>query len=115
MEATDERLPVIMRPNGEPYRPRKMIAYAWDNRDWSDDECGIVVLGTHDVDCARSFAQSALDFPVGLGMPLYIASRADVGWFRQGYDSQGPTWIRDEVRGRAGVMFWATDDLEEDR
>ncbi len=102
--------PPIVRPNGKLYKPTKVIAYAWDNRDVTDDECGIVVLGTHDVDRARRLAESALDWPLGLGMPYYIATKADIGWFRQGYNSWGPAWISDEVRGRAGVMFWATDD-----
>lgn len=97
---------MITRPNGKPYRPRKVVAWRWENDDAYpvDEGCGAVVLGTHDTERARALADSAIKrwFDGDL-----IAAKPEVGWFRLGYQGGDLTWLHDEIHGRAGVMFTA--------
>jgi hypothetical protein len=104
----DAPLPPIERPDGRTYRPRKVIAHAWGD-DGYELERGAVVFGTHDVERARALAERACADWYGTAH----AVRAEVGWFRDGYVNGRRAWIRDEVRGRAGVWFVASDEDEE--
>ena len=45
---------VIQRPDGKPYRPRKLAAYAVTDPD--DMLSGVMVLGTHDPGRAQPLA-----------------------------------------------------------
>jgi hypothetical protein len=101
------RLPVIIRPNGNPYRPRGIRTARWDN----EDTYGVIVLGTHDVDLAQTHAVEGCRFFFGCEYAL----KPEKGWWRSGMDRGDPAWFRDEVRGAAGVMFTASDDPEESR
>lgn len=99
-----ELLP-IMRPNGKVYRPRKIRTESWDN----EEDTGVIVLGTHDVERAHLLAVEGCRYFFG----CQYAINPDVDWFRQGYQYGDPMWFRDDVRGSAGVMFTASDDPEE--
>lgn len=90
----------ITRPNGRPYRPRKVVA--WPVADADEMTSGVMVLGTHDVERARPLADECAAAWVDGG---YVAAEPEVGWFREGYEAGRPMWLRDEVRGRAGVWF----------
>ena len=94
----------VTRPNGKVYRPRKIVTWSWENEGYPDDECGAVVLGTHDAEKAKMLADHAVKrwFDDAL-----IATKPEVAWFRLGYLSGVLTWLRDPVNGRAGVMFTA--------
>lgn len=100
----------IIRPNGKPYRPRKIVVEPWDDH-W-DHRCGAAVFGTHDVEAARAIA--AEEIAARWAMPYAIDAR--VGWWRSGYEgTRGePSWVYDEVHGRAAVFFTASDDPEEE-
>ena len=102
----DFALDPIARPNGKLYRPRKVAVTQWENEGWPDDSASVVVLGTHDVEAARTAAEAWIRWWYD---PEFVATKPEVGWFRLGYGgSQGEMqWHRDEVRGRAGVMFTA--------
>lgn len=104
---SDERLPVIIRPNGKPYRPRSVKAHSWDNEEDQGPgaDCGVVVLGTHDVVRAQPLAERACDAWFG----VKHAITPEIGWFRRAYHG----WMRDTKRGAAGVMFTASDDPKE--
>ena len=99
---------VIMRPNGKPYRPRKVIG--WPVADADEMTSGVMVLGTHDIERARKLADDCAAAWVDGG---YIAAEPETGWFREGYEHGRPMWLRDEVRGRAGV--WFREIVEADR
>lgn len=101
-------LPPITRPDGRVYRPKKVVAHAWGEYGY-DLERGAVVLGTHDVERARALAASACASWYG----LEHAVRPEVDWFRDGYENGRRAWVRDEVRGRAGVWFVASDEPDE--
>lgn len=75
----------------------------------SEFEHGAVVLGTHDVERARVLAERACASWYGTAHAVC----AEVGWFRDGYEGGRRCWIRDEVRGRPGVWFAASDEDEE--
>lgn len=100
-------LPPIERPNGKLYQPFKIVAHAWEDH----DECkrGVVILGSNDPARVREFATEMCrywylgEYAVG-GRP---------GWYRQGYCSGELRWLDDDVRGRAGVIFEASDDQPE--
>lgn len=92
----------VTRPNGKTYRPHKIVTWRWENDD--DESCGVLVLGMHDVDKARSEADKAIKYWFDTDL---IATKPDAGWFRSGYHNGEPTWLRDPVKGRAGVMFTA--------
>lgn len=94
-------LPVVIRPNGKPYQPRKVIAEPWENS-WGDEACGVMVLGTHDIERARAHAEQIIQF----GEP----GDPYVGWYRDSFNDCGErAWIDDPVRGRAGVIFTAVE------
>jgi hypothetical protein len=90
----------VTRPDGRVYRPRKVIALGVADAD--DFLCGVVVLGTHDVTVARLLAEAYARWQTGEGTE---AAEPEAGWFREGLDYGNPVWMRDEVRGRAGVWF----------
>ncbi|AHY26965.1 hypothetical protein SEA_NAIRB_49 [Mycobacterium phage Nairb] len=93
------------RPNGKPYRPRKpgLQAHIWSNEAAGLNECGVVVLGTHDIEAARPLALDAsrryLDAD-GIEAPVR-------GWFRQGFHYGERRWFFDGDKGRPGVSFTA--------
>jgi hypothetical protein len=90
----------VQRPDGRMYRPRKIIAYPV-----ADDEemtSGIMVLGTHDVSRAQPLADRCASAWVDGG---YVAIEPETGWYREGYEAGRPMWLRDPVKGRAGVWF----------
>jgi hypothetical protein len=92
---------VIERPNGKPYRPRKVIAYGT----YDEDECpvGVVVFGTHDVARARSLADSFVK--CDLLDSGYAPAEPSCVWWRDGFEGGRRGWVQDPVRGRAGVWF----------
>lgn len=102
-----ERLPVIMRPNGKPYRPRWLRVAGWDI-DWSvynDTNWQVAVIGTHDVAVAREWA------PQGYHCPHLV--RPTLDWVRLGMCHGEPAWLHDEARGAACVIFDESDDPPE--
>jgi hypothetical protein len=105
-----DRPPPIERPNGKLYRPRGVVAHRWENPDapWAD-ECGVIVIGTHDIERARPLATEAIQRWFDADM---IAVRPVVDWYRLTYHYGAMTWKRDPVRGGAGVEF--TADYSED-
>ena len=95
-----DRPPPIERPNGKLYRPFKVVAHAWENDDGQGS--GAVVLGTQDIERARALATEAVQLWFDGD---FVAVHPIVGWFRLGWNYGELTWIRDPVRGRAGVQF----------
>jgi hypothetical protein len=93
-------LPAIRRPNGRLYCPRKVTAYIV--ADEYEEACGVVVLGTHDIARAQLLADSLVRDCVD---SREAAADPVTGWFREGIVYGRPMWMRDEVRGRAGVYF----------
>lgn len=91
----------IVRPNGQPYRPRKVVVESWEN---DGEDCGCIVLGTHDIERAQPLADEACE--AWHGMP---ATRPELGWWRLGYQYGELRWSNDPVKGRAGVYFTADD------
>jgi hypothetical protein len=91
---------MIMRPNGKPYRPRKVVACAVANED--QILSGVMILGTHDVARAQPLADQYAAWQLDAG---YAAAKPLEGWYREGFESGQFRWITDEVRGRAGVWF----------
>lgn len=104
---TESAIPPVIRPNGKPYRPRKLVAYAWE--DYDNCRSGVVVLGTHDPERARELASSSARYWYGTA---YIVEPARV-WWHDGIEHGERRWQHDAVRGRAGVCFTASDDPEE--
>lgn len=90
----------ITRPDGRVYRPRKIAGYPVADAD--DLISGVCILGTHDMAVAQPLADECAAYWVETG---YVAAGPETGWFREGYENGRPMWQRDEVRGRAGVMF----------
>lgn len=103
-ESPAEVLPVIMRPNGKPYRPRKVTGHAVADED--DFVIAVIVLGTHDAERARPLAEDCVRAWVDDG---YTAAKPEAGWWRNGFEWGELCWINDEVRGRAGVRFEAVE------
>ncbi|AVJ50264.1 hypothetical protein I5J36_gp48 [Mycobacterium phage Mendokysei] len=93
------------RPNGKTYRPRKpgLQAHIWSNEGSGINECGVIVLGTLDVEAARPLALDA--------SKRYLdADRLDSpvpGWFRKGFHYGDRQWFFDGDKGRPGVSFMA--------
>lgn len=101
-------LPPVQRPNGALYRPRALSVHAWDNQgEYTQDWAGVVVLGTHDVDVARPLAKEA----VGHYHSCSHAVRPERVWWRDSIRGGERTWVWDDVRGRAGVSFVASDEV----
>jgi hypothetical protein len=70
-------LPEITRPNGKPYRPRKLVAYAVNDADL--EVGGAVVFGTHDPAKAHPLADVLITLHVlaaSLGLDLEAAWKA---------------------------------------
>lgn len=109
---TDEILPeVVVRPNGKAYKARSVRAHGWENDELSmAGNCGVVVLGTHDLVRARRWADQLVPYWYD---HEFVALQPEVGWFRLGYMYGKPWWVRDPVRGAAGVMFTANYPDEE--
>lgn len=102
------RLPAITRPNGKVYRPRYLRVVGWDCDYWSDTVLWqVAVLGTHDIAKAREMA------PQGYHCAYLVNPQA--GWVRLGYKDGEPTWIFDDIRGAACVVFDESDDPEGER
>ena len=106
MTDTRELIPLVpvARPDGRIYRPRKIVACRWDNDGYNDMDCGVVVLGTHNVEAAAEEADRCVKYFFDNDL---VAGSPIIGWYRDGYNEQGPAWICDDVKGRAGVMFTA--------
>ena len=91
---------VIERPDGKPYRPRKLAAYAVTDPD--DMLSGVMVLGTHDPGRAQPLADGYATWQLGSG---HTAVDPVTGWWRDGFECGRRRWVADEVHGRAGVLF----------
>jgi hypothetical protein len=93
----------LIRPNGKPYRPRGVMAHAWENGPGEGQ--GVVITGTHDVERAQEFADQMMRYWYGsdteAGMPT-------IGWWRCSYLNGELRWHEDAERGAAGVMFTDT-------
>ena len=87
----------IERPNGELYRPRKIVAYVV-----GEEDEGVIVLGTHDRELAQEMADTMARYVAGGG---YVAGDWVTGWYRDGFECGNRAWVTDEARGRAGVYF----------
>ena len=99
----------IERPDGRTYRPRKIIAWSWENDTVHDSSAGVVVLGTHDVGRARMLADSCVKSWFGGELS---AVEPEPGWYRLAYERGEPMWTEDERRGRAGVWFTAKEVVD---
>ena len=91
---------VITRPNGKPYRPRKVSCHAVAD-EW-DDVVAVLVLGTHDAEAARPLAEDCVRLWAGSDC---TAVRPSTGWWREAIRDGQRWWTDDEARGRAGVRF----------
>ncbi len=87
-----------IRPNGKPYRPRKVNGHAVTD----ENNCvvAVLVLGTHDIEQARPLAEHCAGLWEG-----GTAASPVTGWWRDGMQWGQRWWVYDEVRGRAGVRF----------
>ena len=107
----------MRRPDGRTYRPRRpgLRVYAWENRESTGNErAGVIVFGTLDPDKARDIAHEMCAAWYGDADAYHVAEPTP-GWWRNSYSYSGPTWIADERRGSAGVMFtWAERELPPD-
>lgn len=90
----------IIRPNGKPYRPRRVVAHEIGDED--EITCGVLVLGTHDQTRAQALADQLAQQVAGNG---FVAADPYSGWYRDGFEMGRRQWVTDEVRGRAGVWF----------
>jgi len=90
----------IARPDGTPYRPRRVTANAVNDED--ELLSGVMVLGTHDLGRAQPLADDYVTWQLGAG---YVAVDPVAGWWRDGYSSGRRCWVPDEKHGRAGVWF----------
>jgi hypothetical protein len=89
----------IMRPNGKPYRPRKLAAHAVVD---DDELVGVIVFGTHDPGEAQPLADQYVPYWLESG---YTAVDPLTGWWRDGFESGQRRWVTDEISGRAGIWF----------
>jgi hypothetical protein len=95
-----DTMTTLTRPNGKPFRPRKVVAHAVTDTD--DLLSGVMVLGTHDIPRAQKLADQYIPYWLESG---YTAADPLTGWWRDGFDCGQRRWIRDEEHGRAGVWF----------
>jgi hypothetical protein len=93
-------LPVIMRPNGKPYRPRKVIAYPVGDED--ETTTGVIVFGTHDAGRAQGLADQIAHWEVGSD---FAAAEPECVWWGDTFEQGRRGWVTDEEHGRAGVFF----------
>lgn len=94
----------LKRPNGKVYRPRKQPRALL----LGDDFDCVLVLGTHDLDLAREVAAKLLAIQLGSD---FTATDHERGWYIEKYRWSERTWIYDDERGQAGVMFNEICDL----
>jgi hypothetical protein len=99
---TAQAAEVITRPNGKPYRPRKVIAAAVTDPDDGDMLVGVMVLGTHDYHRAKPMADDYAVWQYGRG---HLATDWVTGWWRDGLQNGRRCWLEDPEHGRAGVWF----------
>lgn len=92
--------PPIIRPNGKPYRPRRLSAHAVVANE--DELTGIIIFGTHDPGAAQPLADR---YVTRWLEDDYCAVDPVVGWWRDGFGGGSRVWVADDVRGRAGVWF----------
>jgi hypothetical protein len=93
--------PVVIRPNGKPYRRRKPLVVS-EFTD-CDDSTGVVVEGTHDVDRAAALAADLLAaYDLTDSRPTRRWMRL-VPWDPSGYADRA--WVEDEVRGMPCVEW----------
>ena len=95
----------IQRPNGKPYRPRRVVAQAV-----GEEDEGVLVLGTHDLGRAQALADKLARYIAGSG---FVAVQPETGWWRDGFECGQRRWVNDEVRGRAGVLFRDMEEADE--
>ncbi|MDQ2874825.1 MAG: hypothetical protein M3Y33_08545 [Actinomycetota bacterium] len=94
---------VLTRPNGKPYRPRKVVArfLSGDAPDY-DEFSGVIVTGTHDQERAATLARALVASEFGEGYePVYSGG----GWWHDGMEHGQRCWVADDERGQAGVIF----------
>lgn len=96
---------LLTRPNGKPYCPRSVRVHRWEDDADTGYTCGVIVLGTHDLERAQRLAERACQHWYGMH-----AFTPHPGWYRLGIRRGEPTWIVDTVRGAAGVHFTASED-----
>ena len=88
----------VERPNGKTYRARKVVAMPVG----LDGLEGVIVLGTHDIDRAKTLADVVVRQEVG---PGYEAVRPGRVWWSDRMRYGERVWEDDAERGRAGVYF----------
>ncbi|MGB3483997.1 MAG: hypothetical protein WBB07_17495 [Mycobacterium sp.] len=100
-----ERQAILTRPNGKPYTPRftGLQAHLWENHNIG--ESGVIIFGTLDPDQAHDLAVQMCRYWYGVNG----VGDPQPGWYRNGFQNGERWWIRDDVRGRPGVMFEAVD------
>lgn len=99
-------LPPITRPSGRIYRPRRLRVVGWDVLDRQPESWQLAVLGTHDVAVARDAA------PRGFHCAFLVNPTRS--WVRLGLVRGEPTWLYDDARGAACVVFDERDDPDDD-
>lgn len=101
------------RPNGKTYRPRKpgLRARAWENYGHHHEEArGVIVFGTLDPERARALAQESCGYWYG-DTDICVLTEPRPGWYRDSFSYAGRTFIEDDEKGSAGVMFtWGDPD-----
>jgi hypothetical protein len=94
------------RPNGKTYQPLRVIAYML--HDDAEVESGVIVLGTQDAQRAQQLADELVTAQVG---GTWRAVRPVLGWWRSGFYHGQQSWLTDEVKGRAGVLFQGIEEV----
>lgn len=93
--------PLLTRPNGKPYRPRKdpSVQEFTDSQEYT----GLVVLRTHDVELARRLAEPLIaEYELWNTEPTREWWRS-VPWDTSGYCDR--SYVDDPVRGIPCVVF----------
>jgi hypothetical protein len=98
--AETDPLAALTRPNGRPYRPRRVAAHALADED--DILCGVLVTGTHDRERALKLARELVAAELGRD---YEPVESGSGWWRDGFEGGHRCWVADDERGAAGVIF----------
>jgi hypothetical protein len=106
LAATPERLALITRPNGHPYRARKITAHVLS--DEHDFFSGVLVTGTHDQERALELARALVRRDLG---PTYEPVWSGAGWWRDGMECGERRWVADDERGAAGVLFGKVEEV----
>lgn len=96
----------IVRPNGKPYRARKVAAHVL--ADENDAITGVLVTGTHDRERALRLARPLVHSEAGSTYePVYSGG----AWWRDGMECGERRWIADDERGAAGVLFGKIEEV----